>query len=325
MHILEPWGKKVPINVRQYLDSNKVKGTLYIWVPQETKYPYFPTKRLTVLPYKEKCKLVFIVGNYAHIKDIYELTGVQDIEIVPYQSYFFDKSYTTLAKQSNPQFAKIENYNFQKLFISLNNVLRPDRTYFVDTLFKYNLDGYLSFLQINDEHRMLFKYWKNAKVINFQGVEARKEPWQVSLPKEWYQAPIHLISETMNEVLSNGDIRITEKTCYPLLTGKPFLVAGPQGFHKNLERLGFELYTEIFDYSFDSIENYEERIDCMIKMVSDLKYNSYNDLYLRCYEKARRNAEYFIVYMNRERPPLVNKLAMHLPDELDLDASINNL
>ena len=40
---------------------------------------------------------------------------------------------------------------------------------------------------------------------------------------------------------------------------KPFLVWGGQGIHAKLKDLGFELYDELFDYSFDLIYYQDQR------------------------------------------------------------------
>jgi len=77
--------------------------------------------------------------------------------------------------------------------------------------------------------------------------EFANDKQQHRIPKQYYQSFAQLISE------SSGDtIMLSEKTAIPLIIGKPFLIAGQMHFHKFLRELGFELYTEIFDYSFDN-------------------------------------------------------------------------
>lgn len=325
--IFEAWGEPIP-NISDYLHRHRISGTLYVWVPQEPTFPWHSwSKQPTAVAYKRRCNLVFIVGNYADVDNLRRITGVEDIEVIPYKTVWFDIAYSSLTKQAhNADTFNRTNYRFDKLFISLNNAIRDHRTYFVDTLFKYDLDGYLSFLQIDENTKKQFKYWKNPRR---QALQTQRRPninkYLYKLPNQWYRAPIHLISETFNTLLPNGDIDISEKTTYPLLLGKPFLVAGPVDFHKHLGDLGFELYTEIFDYSFDSIENYEQRIDVMLNMVSELQYESYDELYDQCFAKAKRNAQYSIEFMNRERPQIINDMAKPLSKWITLDASVDNL
>lgn len=58
---------------------------------------------------------------------------------------------------------------------------------------------------------------------------------------------------------------ITEKTVRPLLFAQPFLVISRPGYHMWLQdEWGFQLYDEIFDYSFDSIEEVDKRIEAVV-------------------------------------------------------------
>ena len=288
--IFQSWLPKIP-NIAKYIRKNKIKGTLYIFQPQEPTYPWDLIRRSTAVKYKQKCKLIFVVGNYADVNELRRITGVDNIEVILYKSIWFDIAYTKLSKANNPNPYNRSNYSFDKLFISLNNRIRDYRTFFVDTLFKYNLDGHVSFLEINDEVKAQFKHWKDPRILELQNKDVHDiNQCLFNLPSQWYSTPINLVSETFNEPLENGDIDISEKTTYPLLMAKPFLVAGPVNFHKHLQDLGFELYTEIFDYSFDSIEKYEDRVDAMIKMVSELRNESYDELYDKCFDQAKRSA-----------------------------------
>lgn len=61
------------------------------------------------------------------------------------------------------------------------------------------------------------------------------------------------------------ELMYTEKTWKPLLMGKLFFILGSNDYYKNLEHMGFKLYDEIFDYTFDSVINLEERFDLFHK------------------------------------------------------------
>jgi hypothetical protein len=60
---------------------------------------------------------------------------------------------------------------------------------------------------------------------------------------------------------------LSEKTATPILCKLPFLTVGSKGYHKELKNLGFKLYDEIFDYSFDKEEDISKRIDMIINNV----------------------------------------------------------
>ena len=106
------------------------------------------------------------------------------------------------------------------------------------------------------------------------------------VPLEYFNSFAQLVSET------SADARwITEKTVTPLMLGKPFIVAGSPYFHKMLKDWGIELYDEIFDYSFDSIIDTEQRYDLLLKNFDELVNHSLNDLNL-LYSKIKDKIEY---------------------------------
>jgi hypothetical protein len=85
------------------------------------------------------------------------------------------------------------------------------------------------------------------------------------------QCVINLIAETSIQDDAGdqcwGSMFITEKTATPILLNKIFLVASNVGFHNNLEQLGFQLYTELFDYSFDAEPDIVVRYEKIAKNV----------------------------------------------------------
>lgn len=66
------------------------------------------------------------------------------------------------------------------------------------------------------------------------------------VPCEYWESVIDLVGESYTIGSS-----LTEKTFKPLYWKKPFLILGGPGVHSFLKENGFELYDEIFDYSFD--------------------------------------------------------------------------
>ena len=51
---------------------------------------------------------------------------------------------------------------------------------------------------------------------------------------------------------------------------KPFLVIGCAGWYKIFEKLGFKLYDELFDYSFDEIESFKDRHQAIMTQIKDI-------------------------------------------------------
>jgi hypothetical protein len=132
---------------------------------------------------------------------------------------------------------------------------------------------------------------------------------------------MQLISESTIDALF-----ITEKTAIPLLTSKPFLVASVPGYHAHLKKLGFELYTEIFDYSFD--DEIDEDIRYQKLLTNLIKISSYSEDQLvsahnQIKEKLlfNQNRAIEIATKNINKPSILN----NFPDNLwHYDARIYN-
>jgi hypothetical protein len=114
--------------------------------------------------------------------------------------------------------------------------------------------------------------------------------WEWDVPIELKQSLFQIVPETG---WSSGDPTfVTEKTWIPILLGIPFVVVANRGFHKDLyERFGIERYDELFDYSFDDIDDVEERIYALVKSINKLKNINWYDLEKKVQKKVKRNQE----------------------------------
>ena len=91
---------------------------------------------------------------------------------------------------------------------------------------------------------------------------------------------IHLVSESWSH---SYQPHITEKFMYSILTRGLFLSYAQPTWHQTIQNVfGYRLYTKIFDYSFDSIENPVERLVALLSMIEKFKMLStdeWRDLY----------------------------------------------
>ena len=88
-------------------------------------------------------------------------------------------------------------------------------------------------------------------------------------PKEWWMSYIDLVQE--NKVCIANTLQ--DKTCKPLYWGKMFLTIGGPGWYKRFQRLGFKLYDELFDYSFDDNPSFEYRWKHIMNQCDDILEN----------------------------------------------------
>ena len=101
--------------------------------------------------------------------------------------------------------------------------------------------------------------FSNLDIVKLTEIEFDHRGFQELIPLEYYQTNCDLVLESTIDTLF-----ITEKTWKPIVFKKPFLVWGGRGIHAKLKELGFELYEELFDYSFD---NSDSRLDDLCETI----------------------------------------------------------
>ena len=183
----------------------------------------------------------------------------------------------------------IEHKPIDKLFLSLNNKGHYHRCFMFDELYKNGLFEH-SALSMHDPNwsSYLWKYWTPTKLTLDKHYEENLDSWK-AIPDEFSNTLISLIAE------SNLDtVFITEKTAMAILFSRPFIVFGAFGFHRTLKNLGFELYDEIFDYSFDEEFRSSDRLQGLIENLKRLAGQDYNSIRSKLAEKIEYNKNHMI-------------------------------
>jgi hypothetical protein len=187
----------------------------------------------------------------------------ENVNVEAWPTYWFIKTYLGL---NDPFTRKRKNYKidvdkltYKQHFISMNRRAHPWRCEIIDLLAKYNLidDNAISWFVGDIMHP--FKYFKRRKLILDEEYQSTFE--QYELPNQYYETFAQLVVESTDETEA---MLISEKTATPLLVGKPFLVATAPGHHAFLKQLGFQMYDEIFDYSFDEIQDQPTRFEMLV-------------------------------------------------------------
>jgi len=171
-------------------------------------------------------------------------------------------------------------------------------------------------------NQYVWKYWKNPEPIkwheeNPDNLDIHGGPLAVEAEKAW----LEIVSESCVNSLF-----LTEKTVKPLVNLKPFVIQGARGQHQALADLGFELYDEIFDYSFDNLLDYRERTHSIVHqmrniqmaMQSDWEYMEEINQLLK--QKAMRNLKRLCEIVIRPlRDHGVQEILLAWPDIIDDD------
>ena len=262
-----------------------------------------------------------------------------DIEIQWWPTFFFNRGVKGFAKEAAEQksenviISDLNNLNYKFHFVYLNNRFSRPRAMMIDQLVKNDLLKYSAYswhdlkswkrqgvpralwsketkksFPKHDPYEL--KYYDGAKKeLDGQYITAQES--RFPLPNEYYQTFFQLVTETITDVKF-----ITEKTTAPLFIGKPFIILGGSGIHQLLKNLGFELYNELFDYSFDSIINLGQRIDGIchnIKQITDLSLDECKNLNSKIQDKVNHNRKRIIeiAYDQNFMPKLANLAVQH--------------
>ena len=85
-------------------------------------------------------------------------------------------------------------------------------------------------------------------------------------------------------------VHLTEKTYEPLLKEHLILPVTNPGSIDYLKSRGFKF--SVIDYSFDSIDNYEERFNLILREFHKVLEHS-RDIYMSCLDDVKHNLEVF--------------------------------
>lgn len=86
---------------------------------------------------------------------------------------------------------------------------------------------------------------------------------------------LYTVSET---VIAYPGPFVTEKSLKGIATMRPFVILGPQGNLRKLKEYGFKTFDSWWDEQYDEIENPNERLLAVFKIVQDISLKSVNEL-----------------------------------------------
>lgn len=181
------------------------------------------------------------------------------------------------------------NTVINKHFVSLNGRAHYHRCLFLDHMYKEDLfkHGYISFHNFeNWDYHYEFKHW-TPELLKFDSRFESSPDGMVDHmrpPLEFKDALFSVICESTVDVQF-----ITEKTYIPIWNRRPFIVFGHPRANAYLKTLGFELFDEYIDYSFDALEDDEERCIEFMKQVKKLCSYDINELRVKLMPKVHRN------------------------------------
>jgi hypothetical protein len=233
---------------------------------------------------KYNVEVVYITGapESEFLNNLVKSFNIQNFELQHWPTYHLMYA-SRLLKDINNQYKNTFKYSF----ICLNNRDHLHRCALIDHLEKYNLikeDSVVtwhSYIKENTNYK--FKYFDKRNMIIDDNFNKTLDSYQI--PKQYFESFFDIVSECAYKT-----IMISEKTVKPLFYKKPFIVFGAPGFHRYLQQLGFELYDEIIDYSFDSENDLEKRANLFAREIKKItKIKNRKQVYKQLKKKINKN------------------------------------
>lgn len=289
-----------------------------------------------LLDYTEKNNIpVKIVVARFHDEPAQQITH-SNVEVIYWETFWFARTYRGWTWNSNHEFNLnkgvdiidedvCKNFELTYPFVCLNNIEKHHRSHVMDLLAKNNLldKGAISYRKIcrAGNYQYNYKHWTPEVMVLDQDVDAHFI--QETMPVEFNHSFMQLVTESEDSYLF-----ASEKTITPIFLNKPFLVATAPGMHKKLERLGFKLYTELFDYGFDDELDEEIRFQKLIDNVlsyANMSSSELKDAYNKVLDKLTYNRRLAIKYasMIPQKVREINSIIQK--NKVDYSGPLNNL
>jgi len=214
-----------------------------------------------------------------------------------------------------------------KFFLTYNkNVTRIHRLKFMLWLVKNNLINdslYSLLIKNNKSDYSIFTFLSNVEYTELKGLWGyfdkleelglNKLDWNYgnehddSIYSNVMNTTKHHYSKTLFNIVTettcaDDSCSITEKSFKPLANCHPFIIVGDRFVHNKLKELGFELYDDLIDYSFDMIYDSTKRFDSVlkeIKRIHSLGKDYILEWYRKNIDKIKRNQKVFFSYSDR--------------------------
>jgi len=268
-----------------------------IYVVTNNKYSEIYNKHIEIM-YKPYL-LGFLVDHYRDIKDTPLIHKDTEISLCSTQDYL--------------------SGNKSKFFLSYNkNTTRPFRIQLILWLMKTGLidDTYVSILikdenfdrnhlrSTEDELYDLIAWFnqfekKGFNVLDWDYPNHQNDVFsnlRYTTKSHYTDTLFNIITETS---CKHNSLNLTEKSFKAIANCSPYFVIGDMGTNQHIKSLGFELYEDLIDYSFDSIEDDGKRLNEALKQIRRI-YNMGSDgiidWYKKNVDKLEQNKSRFFEY-----------------------------
>lgn len=260
-------------------------------------------------------KIYFVYGdrNIEHILDTLDVKfkipykNILGVNIFEYISYI-DSTKNTLVPTDHLR--SLKGYNKPKRFLFKNGNARPQRAYLLGAFHHLDLLKHFHYswlnhynVELNDRYLNSFfrsfspddtqykeyidsfkKLNENAPIVLDKNPDAMtsRENQILQSDKLTIDSYVTLVSETVVDMNDRGCLFTSEKTYQPIYQLHPFISVGCPGTLEYLRECGYETFPELFDETYDKMENKADRLNAIVKEVdkfTKIPTDKLNDIY----------------------------------------------
>lgn len=275
------------VKIIQSKIENDFYDTIVLLGQFEWDMPFLVQTNLVEYCREKNVEVHVVHGGFAH--DFY-YQRYKELRI-PIENIHFWNSYFVHYTERHLDKHRYLNYNydlnFKYPFICLNNRAHEHRCALIDELARTNLikTGVVTwhnFLEENQHYQ--FKHFdRKNKLLIDDDFNIKLDSYLI--PKQFHESFLHVVAESTISVPF-----LTEKTFIPMLYKKPFVLLALPKINESLKELGFVLYDEIIDYTYDRIENLQSRTEEFVKNIQKIsQQKNLSDLYKKIQPKLEFN------------------------------------
>ena len=241
-----------------------------------------------------------VTGNHLHDERMFHFTAYHHIKDL-FDSVTCWPFYMWLA-HTDTNLLKFSNQHPPKttLFVCKNNRPHPHRVMLMDQFAKYNmLDNNIvtwnTELQPLDYKPLLWEpEFRRYPEYDLRTGESYEHDHMVCRDSDYMESELINYPDAVIEVVAEGSdhcLMFTEKTFKSILNKKVFLLHGCPGINEKLTDYGFKLFDNLFDYSFDSIDDVEQRAYHMVTQLVPLQDTCPEEIYRQCEHIIEHNLQ----------------------------------
>lgn len=135
-------------------------------------------------------------------------------------------------------------------------------------------------------------YYKYKRCLSEPvGIAKGENGCQVPVWEQRSRRALELVSETM-VYNDKNEVFFSEKTYKAIRAGQLFLILGHTGSIRELKKLGFKVFDEYLDHSYDACEKLEDRIELLsteLKRINDMSDNEFDKIWQATYQDRLHN------------------------------------